>query len=264
MTKLQWNTPGSRLYETGVDRGVLYVGENPGVPWNGLTNVSEQPTGGSVRSYFIDGVNYLNLIGRETFQASLTAFFSPPEFDVCDGTVELAQGFSVTQQRRQPFGFSYRTRIGNDLQAADYGYKIHLIYNALAAPSQKSYDSMNSDPETSDLSWTIVAKPRKLLSAAPGAHFIIDSTTTSNVAMAMLEDILYGTDVSAPRLPTPEEIITLIQEVTVIFTVTDNGNGTFTIDGDADTVIDNGDGTVTLDSLSVTDNGDGTLTATSL
>lgn len=264
MTKLQWNVPGSRLYETGVDRGVLYIGDDPGVPWNGLTNVSEQPTGGSVRSYFMDGVNYLNLIGRETFQASLTAFFSPPEFDLCDGSIELAKGFSVTQQRRRMFGLSYRTRIGNDLQASDYGYKIHLVYNALAAPAQKSYDSMNSAPETSDLSWTIIARPRKLAEAAPGAHFIIDSTKTSNVAMAALEDILYGTDVAAPRLPTPEEIIDLIGILSTVFVVTDNGNGTMTVDGDADSTIDNGDGTITLTAPSVIDNGDGTFTATSL
>lgn len=209
MTRLQWGAAGGRKFQTGVDRGVLYVPGHDGVVWNGLTSVEESSSGGDTQSFYYDGYNYLNLSSLEEFRATVTALYSPPEFDECDGTVAIATGIFASQQRRKPFGFSYRTKIGNDLDSSDYGYKLHLVYNALATPSTRTNNTLSSDPEALPLSWQLVTKPVRISGAAPSAHITIDSTGTDAYVLSLIEDILYGNASSAPRMPTVEELISI-------------------------------------------------------
>lgn len=231
MTLLTWSDVGKRFYETGVDRGVLYVGASDGVAWNGLTSVVETPSGGELSSFYMNGINYLNVVGAEAFEATISAFYSPPEFDVCDGTKSLAAGLTVGQQPRVPFGFSYRTKIGNDVDGSDHGYKIHIVYNALATPTSRDYTSINESPDPSELSWKIVTKPNAIANSAPGARISLDSTMASPAAVSQLEDILYGTPSTAPRLPLPAEVIALVAAADLI--IVDNGDGSFSGTGGA-------------------------------
>lgn len=229
MAKLTWNDVGKRYYELGVDRGVLYV-DDIGYAWNGLVSVEENPSGGSARAYYIDGVKYLNRAEREEFEATISAFYSPPEFDICEGRVTLRRGLLATQQRRKPFGFSYRSGIGNDLNP-EVGYKIHIVYNALATPSSsRSYSTQNDSPEAPLLSWNITTTPSKIPGAAYSAHLEIDTTTAPPYAVTTLENILYGDETAPARLPTPDELVAMFSDPTPL-TVTDNGDGTFTITG---------------------------------
>lgn len=207
MARLDWSAVGERFYETGVDRGVLYVGNIPGVAWTGLTSVSESPTGGDAKAYYIDGVKYLNLSSAEEFEATIEAFASPPEFGPCDGTVSVQNGLFVTQQPRKPFGLSYRTRIGNDIDGTDHGYKIHLIYNALAAPSSRPNNTMGDSTDPISFSWSITTLPPSFTGYKPTAHFLIDSRMTPKETLIEIEDILYGSDASAPRLPFAQEVV---------------------------------------------------------
>ena len=229
MTQLVWHAPGYRLYETGVDKGVLYV-DDVGYAWNGLVSVDESPSGGAARAYYVDGVKYLNLSGKEEYEAVLSAFYSPPQFDVCDGMKSIRPGLFAFQQRRKSFGLSYRTRIGNDLENSAYGYKIHIVYNALAAPSQRGYATQNNEPEPTLLSWAITTKPLPLSGMAHSSHFTIDTTLASPFAVAELESILYGSELSAPRLPDPDEIINIFTDSSE-FIVTDLGDDEFSIEG---------------------------------
>lgn len=219
MTRLTWSATGQRLYEIGVDRGVLYIG-NDGVPWNGLVSVDESPSGGEARPYYIDGVKYLNLAAKEEFEATVSAFYSPAEFDVCDGQAVLQPGLSVTQQRRQPFGLSYRSKIGNDVDSIEYGYKIHILYDALAAPSARNYATLSDAPEAPLLHWAITTKAKVIPGASHSSHLIIDSTLAPESSLADLEDLLYGSDINPPTLPTPEEIIAMFTDSSE-FTVTE-------------------------------------------
>lgn len=229
MTRLIWGAVGSRFFETGVDRGVLYV-DGEGHAWGGLVSVDESSSGGGAKSYYLDGIKYLNISSREEFQATITAFYSPPQFDACDGTLSLRPGLFVTQQRRKPFDFCYRTLVGNDVEGTNKGYKLHLIYNALAAPSSRTYSSLSDSPEAEPLSWSITTKPVPIPEAAPGAHLVVDTSTASPYSVQTLEEILYGNALNAPRMPTPEELVLLFTDASP-FTVTDNGDDTFTISG---------------------------------
>lgn len=229
MARLAWSAVGDRIYEGGVDRGVLYV-DGAGVPWNGLVSVDESPSGGEERSYYCDGVKYLILAAREEYKATINAFYSPREFDACDGQVAVRPGLFASQQRRKTFGLSYRSRIGNDVQGLNYGYKIHIIYNALASPSPRRYVTESSDPQASTLSWGIATKAVAVPDAMHSAHLVIDSTEASSYVLSLLEDILYGNDLNEPRLPDPEEIAALFDDDTE-FTVTDLGDGEFEISG---------------------------------
>lgn len=224
MTRISWGDPGTRYYETGLDRGVLYVDGKPGVAWSGLTAVDEDPSVGDPRSYYLDGVQYLNLEGKEEFEATLSAFFSPAEFDGCDGTVSLGRtpGLFATQQSRTAFGLTYRSMIGNDLDGPDHAYKIHLVYNALASPASRPHSTINADAEASPLSWKITTKPRPIPGAKPGAHLFIDSRTTKPEILTQIEDILYGTNDTSPRLITPEELIIMYSDGLII-TLMDDG-----------------------------------------
>lgn len=192
MTKLVWDNVGERFYETGVDRGVLFIG-SVGYAWNGLISISESPSGGEPQPYYVDGYKYVNVASSEEFEATIEAYSAPKEFGVCDGTKELYSGLYVAQQRRQPFGLSYRTKIGSDVDGTDHGYKLHVVYNAMASPSQRNNQTLKDTPEPTTFSWAIKTVPQKLTGVKPTSHVIIDSTRVDPADLAALEDILYGT-----------------------------------------------------------------------
>ncbi len=208
MTELSWGTPGERFYESGVDRGVLFV-DSVGVAWNGLVSVKENPSGGDPTPYYIDGYKFSQIALSEDFQATLEAFSSPREFRACDGSKELMSGLTVTQQRRKQFGLSYRTRIGNDVEATDFGYKIHILYNAMTGPSSRDNNTIAASPSPITLSWDISTQPPQLSGSRPTSHFVIDSTRTDPEVLTSLTDILYGSDSTDSRLPTPSELVGL-------------------------------------------------------
>lgn len=211
MSRLNWGAVGERFYETGVDRGVLYIGSVPGVPWNGLVSVSETPKGGESKPYYIDGVKYLNRNVSEEFEADLEAYTYPEEFSQCDGTTSFGNGLFAFQGRRKEFSFSYRSRIGNDVQSVDLAYKIHLVYGATAEPSSQTHSTLGDDVEAFNFTWHITTRPplnseRRLVS-----HFVIDSRKTPGVLLAQVEDILYGTATTDPRVPSIHELLYLFE-----------------------------------------------------
>lgn len=215
MGKLVWDKVGERFYETGVDRGVLYPqdenGAYPlGVAWNGLSNVTEKPSGAESSPVYADNIKYLDLMSAEEFGASVEAYTYPDEFKPCNGEVEVAPGVYASQQNRVPFGMSYRTLIGNDVKSNDYGYKIHLVYGAKATPSEKNYQSVNDSPEAMALSWDVTTTPVAIEGFKPTAQLVIDSTKIDTVKLAALEEILYGNETTDARLPLPDEVVTII------------------------------------------------------
>jgi hypothetical protein len=230
VTRLAWSIVGERFYEAGIDRGVLYVGSNPGVVWNGLVSVNESPSGGEARSYYVDGVKYLHLSAKEEFEATLEAFYSPPEFDVCDGVATIQLGLFATQQSRKSFGLSYRTKIGNDVNGNAHAYKLHIVMNALAEPSQRDYATIDDASEAGLLSWSIKTKPSLISGVGYSAHLVVDTSIAPTDAVKNLEDILYGDEANAPRLPTVAEIIDVFIDASPV-TVTDIGSDQFTISG---------------------------------
>lgn len=215
MAKLVWDKTGEHFYETGVKKGVLYPqaagGTYPkGVPWNGLTAVTESPSGAEPTPLYADDIKYLNLMSVEEFGATVEAYTSPDEFAECDGRASIAKGVSIGQQKRKPFGMSYVTTLGNDVDGNSHAYQIHLIYGALAAPSEKAYASINDSPEAMTLSWELSTTPVEVPGFAPTASVTIDSRTTPAEKLTALEAILYGSTSEEARLPLPSEIITLI------------------------------------------------------
>lgn len=215
MAKLVWDKAGERIYETGVKNGVLYVqgegGTYPlGVAWNGLTAVTESPSGAEATPLYADDIKYLNLMSAEEFGATIEAYTYPPEFEQCDGSATLATGVTIGQQARKSFGLCYRTTIGNDVANNDYGYKLHLIYGALAAPSEKAYATVNDSPEAITFSWEVTTTPVNVDGFKPTASVTIDSTKADKEKLAALEAILYGSESEEPRLPLPDEIATLM------------------------------------------------------
>lgn len=207
--KLSWNSAGERFYETGSDRGVLYLPGTVGVAWNGLISVTERSAGAEPRPYYIDGFKYANLASAEEFEMSIEAFSAPYEFGECVGVTALHAGLFVTQQSRKAFGFTYRTRVGNDLQGVDHGYKLHIVYNALAGPSDNQSQTISNSPEPTVFSWDITSSPKIIPGAKPSAHLVIDSRIANQWTLRAIERLLYGTDTDNPYLPTPEEIIDL-------------------------------------------------------
>ena len=214
MSKLVWDATGERLYETGVKMGVLYVQEEgaypKGVAWNGLTAVTESPSGAEATPLYADDIKYLNLMSNEEFGATIEAYTYPDEFAVCDGSASLAEGVYIGQQTRKAFGMCYRTVVGNDVANNDYGYKIHLIYGALAAPSEKAYATINDSPEAITFSWEVTTTPVNVTGHKPTASITIDSTKVDKAKLAALEAILYGSDSEEARLPLPDEIAELM------------------------------------------------------
>lgn len=207
MTRLIWGAAGERFYETGVDRGVLYVVDDAGVAWNGLVSVSESPTGGEPKSFYLDGYKYSNRAGTEEFEATIEAYTYPPEFDLCEGVTAIKNGLFVTQQSRQSFGLSYRSKIGNDIDGVDHGYKIHLIYDALAAPTPRVNTTISSSLDAFNFSWKITTKPPSIKDHKSAAHFVIDSRETPPIVLAQIEDVLYGSVDTEPRLPIIPELL---------------------------------------------------------
>ena len=222
MAKLVWDKSSERLYETGVKNGVLYVqgtgGTYPkGVAWNGLTAVTESPSGAEPTPLYADDIKYLNLLSTEEFGATIEAYTYPDEFAECDGSKSLATGVYIGQQARKTFGMCYKTTLGNDTEGNDHGYKLHIIYGALAAPSEKAYETINDSPEAITFSWEISTTPVNVNGSKPTATIVIDSTKANPEKLAALEVILFGADApngegtgTDPRLPLPDEIATLM------------------------------------------------------
>lgn len=212
MPKIKWDQTGERFYETGVSKGVLYPYANndyaKGVAWNGLTNVSESPEGAEATPLYADNIKYLNLMSAEEFKATIEAYTYPDEFAACNGEASLQNGVSIGQQKRSQFGLSYQTKIGNDVDS-EFGYKIHLVYGALAAPSEKAYATVNDSPEAITFSWEISTTPVEVPGFKPTASLVIDSTKVNAEKLAAFEKILYGDDTNEARLPLPSEVATL-------------------------------------------------------
>lgn len=212
MSILTWDETGKKFYETGVDRGVLYSPDSSsgkytkGVAWSGLTAVNESPSGAESTALYADNQKYLSLISAEEFGGTIEAYMYPDEFAECDGSREIAPGVFATQQTRKHFGFSYRTLIGNDTEGTDKGYKIHLVYDAVASPSEKSNSTVNDSPEAATLSWEFTTTPVSCPGMKPTAHIVIDSTKADPTELAALEKILYGGTDSEPRMPLPDEL----------------------------------------------------------
>lgn len=227
MPKLTWDQIGERFYETGVKQGVLYVqgtsGTYPnGVAWSGLTAVTESPSGAESTPLYADDIKYLNLISVEELGANIEAYTYPDEFAQCDGSAEIAPGMTIGQQNRKSFGLSYKTTLGNDTEGDNYGYKLHIIYGAMAAPSEKSYATINDSPEAITFSWEITTTPVSVSGHKPTASVVIDSTKVDLTKLTALEEILYGGTTEEARLPLPDEIATLIGEQE---TIPDEGEG---------------------------------------
>lgn len=211
MSKLVWDQTGERLYETGTKMGVLYPqvsGKYPkGVAWNGLTAVTESPSGAEATAIYADDIKYLSLFSTEEFGATIEAYTYPDEFMACDGSAQIADGVTIGQQSRQAFGLCYRTVLGNDEEGDDYGYKLHIIYGCKASPSEKGYSTINDSPEAITFSWEVTTTPITVDGMKPTANITIDSTKADPTKLAALEAILYGSDDEDARLPLPDEII---------------------------------------------------------
>lgn len=214
MTALTWDKVGERLYETGVDKGVLYIPDANGdyvigYSWNGLTTVTESPSGAESNPQYADNIKYLNLVSAEEFGGTIEAFTYPDEFAQCDGTDEAQTGVTVGQQGRKMFGLSYRTRVGNDLDGTDHGYKLHLVYGLQASPSEKAYGTINDSPEAIAFSWEVSSTPVPVTNLKPTSLIVVDSTKVDPADLTTLEDLLYGTVGTDPSLPDPDSVISI-------------------------------------------------------
>lgn len=222
MAKIVWDKIGEHFYETGVKNCVLYIPTegvySKGVAWNGITAITESPSGAEATALYADDIKYLNLYSVEEFGATVEAYTYPDEFAECDGSAELVAGVKIGQQARKPFGLCYRTTIGNDTDGNDHGYKLHIIYGAMASPSEKSYNTINDSPEAVTFSWELTTTPVNVAGAKPTASITIDSTKVDKQKLAALEEVLYGKDgtgsdhtgAAEPRLPLPDEIKTIM------------------------------------------------------
>ena len=216
MAKLVFNGVGDRLFETGVKKGVLYVMGDEGqyengVVWNGLTAVTEKPTGAETTNLYADDVKYVVIYGAEEFEATIEAYTYPEEFEQCDGSAVLTTGVNVGQQTRKTFAFCYTTSLGNDTQGQDFGYKIHIIYGCKAKPSEKSYSTINDSPEAVTFSWDVSTVPVPVEGMNPTATVVIDSTRVEASKLKLLEEVLYGSSVEEARLPLPDEVKELLK-----------------------------------------------------
>jgi len=215
MAKLVWDKTGEKYYETGVKQAALYVqaegGTYPkGVAWNGITAVTESPSGAESTALYADDIKYLNLVSTEEFGATIEAYTYPDEFAQCDGSTSIATGVNIGQQKRKSFGMCYKTTVGNDVDLNNYGYKLHIIYGAVAAPSEKAYATINDSPEAITFSWEVTTTPVQVENFEPTASLVIDSTKANADKLAALEKVLYGDTEKEPRLPLPDEIATMM------------------------------------------------------
>jgi hypothetical protein len=207
MTRIDWTGIGERYFETGIDRGVLYVGDNPGVPWIGLVNVQQNQSGGEPNPRYLDGVKISNRTSPEEFEATIEAYTYPSEFEQCDGTLRLDNSLRVSQQKRKTFGLVYRSKVGNDNEGVDHAYKIHIIYNAKAEPSDRGYQTLSNEIDPIVFDWSISTRAVMVNGVRPVSHFVADSRDVPKQLMDDLEDLLYGTELTNPTLPTPGELI---------------------------------------------------------
>lgn len=214
--RLTWDDAGKRLYETGVKQGVLYPQDDngaypKGVAWNGLTAVTESPEGAEPTPLYADDIKYLNLLSTEEFKATVEAYTYPDEFAECDGSGSLVEGVTIGQQDRKTFGLSYRTSLGNDVKGNEYGYKLHIVYGCLAAPSEKAYATVNDSPEAITFSWEVSTTPVNVTGFKPTASLVLDSVKLGVAKMKAIEDVLYGSSAAEARLPLPDEIKSIIE-----------------------------------------------------
>lgn len=215
MAVINWDASTKHFYETGVKHGVLYVQDSDGsyplgVAWNGLSSITESPSGAEATAIYADDIKYLNIYSAEEFGATIEAYTYPDEFAVCDGSDELADGILLGQQGRKAFGLCYRTALGNEIEGSDYGYKLHIIYGCMASPSEKQYQTINDSPEAISFSWEVKTTPVNVTGKKPVSSLVIDSKTVGATKMAKIEAALYGTATEDPYLPTPDQILTLI------------------------------------------------------
>ena len=216
MAVLTWDQEGKRLYETGVEKCALYPrdtnGTYPtGVAWNGITTVTESPSGAEATPIYADNNKYLNIFSTEELGLTIEAYTYPDEFAECDGSASIVDGVYVSQQRRKSFGLAYKTLLGNDVDGTDHGYRLHLVYGCTASPSEKGYSTVNDSPEAISFSWSATTTPVEVAGLRPTALLTIDSTKVAQAKLKALEDVLYGTDSGTPRLPLPNEVKTILQ-----------------------------------------------------
>lgn len=232
MSKIVWDKTGERFYETGVDHAVLYPIDaeglyNGGVAWNGITAINESPSGAEPNNLYADNIKYLVLVGAEDFGLTIEAYTYPDEWEQCDGSAEIAPGVLAGQQNRKIFGLSYRTKLGNDVNGQDHGYKLHLVYGGLASPSERGYQTVNDSPEPINPSWEVTTTPVDVPGFKPTARLIITSTKADPAKLAALETILYGSEEAEPRLPLPEEVIELLKaDAVTVITAAESGDTT--------------------------------------
>ena len=231
MSKLVWDKIGERFYETGVDHAVLYPISaagvyDRGVAWSGITAINESPSGAEPNNMYADNIKYLVLVGAEDFGLTIEAYTYPDEWEECDGSAEIAPGVMAGQQTRKVFGLSYRTKVGNDVDGQDHGYKLHLVYGGLASPSERGYQTVNDSPEPINPSWEVTTTPVDVPGFKPTARLIITSTKADPAKLKALEDILYGTDTEEPRLPLPEEVIELLKSAVTVVTSAESADAT--------------------------------------
>lgn len=263
MTQLKWDEVGQKFFEAGIDRGVLYVGTADGVPWNGLISVAENPSGGAVTGYYVDGKRYISFAGKAEYAATITAFTYPDEFEECNGTAEVNTGLFIAQQPPKPFSMAYRTLVGNDLLGTSRAYKIHLVYNAVASPSKKTYSTLTDNSSPENFSWDIEVTPPDISAGYfSTGHVIVDSRSVTPTVLANIEGILYGTDATAPRIPGLDELNGMMGGFEGL-SIIDNGDGTFTASGPDGIVTSLGFGVYQITSSGAVDNGNGTFTVTS-
>lgn len=242
MPRLSWTEPGTRFYEAGVDNGVLYPQDGPGVPWNGLISVNEAPSDSDVTTGYFDGLAYQTRHKPGSFAATIEAFTYPAEFEEY-GFMRIGDSLS---RRQKTFGLSYRTKIGNDISGLDQGYKLHLVYNAQARPSQRAHKTTSKSPELDTLSWDISTNPAKVNGGKPSSHLVLDTSIAHPWTVAALEELLYGDDASDSVLPQPNDVLELFESTSLI-RITDNGDGTWTAEGPDDLVKMSGPSTFQID-----------------
>lgn len=248
MTRIDWSGITKRFFEVGVDRGVLFVGSEPGVPWIGLTGVEIAASGGQEKARFLDGVKIANYSTPEQLSATIKALTHPTEFEVCDGTRHLGNGLRVKQQRRKSFAMCYRSKIGNDTDGADHAYKIHILYNLRAEPSSREHQTLNDNTDPMELSWRVSGRGARIAGILPTAHFEIDTRDVPAALLQQVEDLLYGSEGNAPTLPSPGELAFMFDSfldlvydaggpLTPVFSIHDAGD----IDTPVTTTIDSGE-----------------------
>lgn len=236
MARLNWNQVGDSLYEVGVDRGVFYPTVGDGVPWNGLVSIKEVPEGVEGSDIYLDGVKQQKRTFSESFAGSIEAFTYPEEFAEYDGQDDISPGGFLGQSTRKKFNLSYRSRVGNDIEGVDHGYKLHLVYNALVSPSGKDNSSLQDTVGVLLFNWSFTTLPVAFAAGIFGSHLVIDTRFVSESALQVLEDMLYGTDTTSPHFPTVEEIFTIFEDAAIL-KITDHGDGTWTADGPDSAII---------------------------